>query len=88
MIDNIPRILPAHINAHIRRGSWPVPPLFRLVQEQGGIDPLEMARVFNLGIGMVVIISPEDLAHVQGVLQEETWVIGELVSGEKKVVID
>ncbi len=88
LLENIPRVLPSALNAHIRAGSWPVPPLFQLVQARGNIDPLEMARVFNLGIGMVAVVSPESLPHLQALVQEETWVIGELVPGAKKVVIE
>jgi phosphoribosylformylglycinamidine cyclo-ligase len=58
-VDNIPRVLPEGCAAEIDGGSWAVPPLFRLIQELGGIDDHEMARVFNLGIGMVVLLDPE-----------------------------
>ena len=86
-IENIPRILPAHLQAVIMRGSWPVPPLYSIIQTRGGIQPDEMYRVFNMGIGMVAIVSPNDLASFQSSIAEETWVIGELVAGEKKVVL-
>jgi len=87
-IENIPRVLPEGISAIIRIGSWQVPPLFHLIQQRGGIHDNEMYRVFNMGIGMLVIISPEHLAAVQSIIPEETWVIGRLVAGERRVVLE
>lgn len=87
LIDNIPRILPPGLTAHIFRDSWPVPTLFQMVQTLGKITTQEMARVFNLGIGMVVVLSPASVPYVQDLFDEESWVIGELSPGEKKVVI-
>ena len=83
-IENIPRILPADLEAVIRLGSWPVPPLWKLIQDKGGITTQEMYRVFNMGIGMVVIVNPADVAAVQKLIPEETFVIGELAAGERK----
>ena len=88
LLENIPRSLPSHLTAHIQRGSWPVPALYPLVQEMGSISDDEMPRVFNLGIGMVAVIDPSNLQTVQQVIPEETWVIGRLIPGEPKVVID
>lgn len=86
-IENIPRVLPDGIGAIVRRGAWPVPPLFHWIQQTGGVAEDEMYRVFNMGIGMVAVIGPEDVIRVQQALGEETWVIGELVSGERKVTL-
>ena len=83
-IENIPRILPEGVDAVIRQGSWPVPPLFGLIQSRGEIAPEEMHRVFNMGIGMVVVAAKEDVEKVQQTIPEETFVIGELVKGERK----
>lgn len=88
MLENVPRVLPQGLCAHIRRGSWPVPPLYPIVQKMGDISDDEMARVFNMGIGMIVMIAPENLEFVLNTLHEEAWVIGELVEGERKVVIE
>jgi phosphoribosylformylglycinamidine cyclo-ligase len=85
-IENIPRVLPAGISAVIHWGSWPVPPLFNLIQSRGGIAWDEMARVFNLGIGMVVVVAAQDLERLQAVLPQPFWVIGELTPGDKKVI--
>ena len=86
-IENIPRILPQGLGARIDRRSWVVPPLFELIQTHGQVDALEMYRVFNMGIGMVVVVAPEDVEKVQTVVASDAGetapVIGEIVtSGE------
>lgn len=86
-IENIPRILPEHLNAVIRIGSWPVPPLWNLVQQKGGITREEMYRVFNMGIGMVAVVEAASASEIQARLPEETFVIGELVAGARKTIL-
>ena len=86
LLENIPRILPPHLDACLRRGSWPVPPLYPIVQQMGAISEAEMARVFNLGIGMLVVVAPQDLASVQQALPV-AWVVGELAAGSRKVIL-
>jgi phosphoribosylformylglycinamidine cyclo-ligase len=86
-IENIPRVLPDHLDAQINLDSWPILPIFQLIQQEGKIDPQEMYRVFNLGIGMIAIVAPEDVAAVQAAIPEETYCIGRLIPGEKKVVL-
>ena len=83
-IENIPRILPEGVDAVIRQGSWPVPPLFGLIQSRGEIAPEEMHRVFNMGIGMVAVVAKEDVEKVQKAIPEETYIVGELVKGGGK----
>jgi len=83
-IENIPRILPEGLDAVVRQGSWLVPPLFGLIQSRGEIAPEEMHRVFNMGIGMVVVVAKEHVEKVQKAIPEETYVIGELTKGERK----
>ncbi len=83
-IENIPRILPAELDAVIRLGSWPVPALWKLTQQKGNIAADEMYRVFNMGIGMVVIVAEESVAEIQKLIPEETFVIGELAAGSHK----
>jgi phosphoribosylformylglycinamidine cyclo-ligase len=81
---NIPRVLPAGLGARIRRGSWEVPALFRLIQSGGGVSDEEMFRTFNMGIGMVVVVAPEDLHEVEHSLErrgEGSFVIGAVVAG-------
>ena len=86
-IENIPRILPEQLNAVIRLGSWPVPPLWTLIQQKGDISTEEMYRVFNMGIGMVAIVEREVIAEFQNRLSEQTFILGELVPGGRKTVL-
>lgn len=79
-IENIPRILPAGVEAVIQRGSWPVPPLYDLIQRTGGIDPDEMYRVFNMGIGMVAVVDRNRADELLAAAGEECWIIGELAA--------
>ena len=91
--ENLPRVLPKGLDARIRLGSWPVPPLFRLVQEVAvGLDTHELYRTLNMGVGMVVVCAVDDLVEVQASIPETTWVIGELVAAadacnSRKVVL-
>ncbi|MCX6037291.1 MAG: phosphoribosylformylglycinamidine cyclo-ligase [Chloroflexi bacterium] len=86
-IENIPRVLPRRVDAVIRTGSWQVPALFRLIQQRGGISVEEMYRVFNMGSGMVVIVDKKYVSAFQKSIPEETWVIGELVAGSRKIIL-
>jgi phosphoribosylformylglycinamidine cyclo-ligase len=81
---NIPRVLPEGLGARLRRGSWEVPPLFRLIQKGGGVSDEEMERTFNMGVGMIVVVSPGDLHEVEHSLErrgETSFVIGSVVAG-------
>jgi phosphoribosylformylglycinamidine cyclo-ligase len=81
---NIPRVLPDGLGARLRRGSWEVPHLFRLIQAGGGVSDEEMERTFNLGVGMIVVVSPSDLHEVEHSLErrgETSFVIGSVVAG-------
>src|SRR5512147_2441483 len=81
---NIPRVLPAGLAARVRRSAWPVPPLFRLIQQGGGVSDEEMCRTFNMGIGMILVVAPQDLHDVEHSLErrgETSFVIGSVVSG-------
>jgi len=86
-IENIPRVLPDNLNAIIHLGSWPIPPLWNLIQQKGNIATEEMYRVFNMGIGMIAIVEKSLVAEFQRQISEETFIIGELVSGEGKTVL-
>jgi len=89
LIGNVPRILPEGMAAQFTSQAWTIPPIFPLIQQRGNIDRDEMYRVFNMGIGMVVICSPENVDHLTQALPEAK-VIGEVVKqvGETRVVID
>jgi phosphoribosylformylglycinamidine cyclo-ligase len=78
-VDNIPRILPADTSAVIDRGAWQVPPLFQLIERAGKVAHDEMYRVFNMGIGMVIVVAPAEAQAVLGAVKGEAAVIGEVV---------
>ena len=79
--ENLPRVLPAGVDALIELGSWPVPPLFRLVRELTvGMPTDELYRTLNMGVGMVLVCSPAEADAVQGLVDEPTWRIGTLVA--------
>jgi phosphoribosylformylglycinamidine cyclo-ligase len=88
LIDNVPRVLPEGVAAKFRSRAWTVPPIFQLIQQQGNVARSEMYRVFNMGIGMVVICSPASVAQITQALPEAK-VIGEVVkpAGKARVVI-
>ena len=69
--DNIPRVLPKCVNAEIDRSTWEVPTIFKFIQNQGKVDVEEMYRVFNMGIGFVVIIPKKDLKKATNVLKAQ-----------------
>lgn len=79
-VDNIPRILPDEVSVVVRRDAWEVPPLFRLIERQGGIDHDEMFRVFNMGIGMVVVVESCDVDAALDAVGRKAYVIGEVVA--------
>jgi len=88
LIDNVPRVLPQGLVAKFSSQAWIIPPLFQLIQQRGNVDRSEMFRVFNMGIGMVVICSPN---HVNQLTQAipEAKVIGDVVkqTGQARVII-
>lgn len=79
--DNIPRVLPPHLGARIRRDGWTVPALFNLIRERGGISRDEMYRVFNMGIGMIAIVDADRVDEIQAAIPEPTYIIGALREG-------
>ncbi len=79
--DNIPRVLPKGLKAVIDKGSWPIPPIFKLIQNGGGIEEAEMFRTFNCGIGLVLIVRAKDEGPVKKMLKrlgEKAYTIGEI----------
>ena len=87
-VENLPRVLPENLSAIIHLNSWQVPPLWPLIQQNGNISTEEMYRVFNMGIGMVAIVDKSIAADFQSSISEPTFVIGELVKGERKVTLN
>jgi phosphoribosylformylglycinamidine cyclo-ligase len=91
LTDNIPRVLPDSLDAKIRLGSWPVLPIFRFLHEKGEVATDEMLRVFNMGIGMVLLVEPATVdsvaKHFTGIGQQY-YFIGNVVKGSGRVVYD
>lgn len=85
LVDNLPRVLPKTCNAVIDTNSWHVSPIFQLIAEHGRIDRAEMYQVFNMGIGMVVIVSERDAAKARSLLKAQQ--IGRVESGIGKTVL-
>eukprot|EP00128_Syssomonas_multiformis_P013382 Colp12_sorted_trinity150504_noHs@15541 len=82
-IDNIPRVLPDNVQAVIDGSSWPLPPVFQWLQKLGGIAPIELARTFNCGIGMVLIVEASKADAVMAGLKargEPVFRIGHLAA--------
>ncbi len=88
-VGNIPRILPEGVAARIKRQTWDILPIFRIVQKEGAIKEEEMYQVFNMGIGITIICSPEQVTSIMSILPQGK-VIGEIVEGKDKerIIID
>jgi phosphoribosylformylglycinamidine cyclo-ligase len=87
VVDNLPRILPPGVGTVIERGAWPEPPLFGLIQRLGNISDADMFHVFNMGLGMLVIVPPEVVAAAQALLPGELVVVGEAIAGDNSVSV-
>jgi phosphoribosylformylglycinamidine cyclo-ligase len=91
LTDNVPRILPSNLDAKIKAGSWEVPSIYRVMRRDGNVDIDEMFRVFNMGIGMVLVIAPEDVEPVVRKLEQahqKFSFIGNIVAGSGVVQYD
>src|SRR5204863_6231297 len=84
LLENIPRILPEGTSVEIKRGSWPVLPVFDAMRQIGNIEELEMLRTFNMGIGMVLICASENLLEIKASLGL-AYEIGQVVKGNRLV---
>ena len=85
---NLSRVLPDTVDALVRRGTWEEPRIFAEIQRRGAVDDEEMARVFNLGLGMVVAVAPGDVFRTLDVLRDhghEACEVGEVVAGDGRV---
>ena len=89
LVENIPRILPDGCGVEIQKGSWPNIPVFDVMQSISDVDEDEMYRAFNMGIGMIFIVSPDDIGAVTDALKDLTDVyeIGSVVNAENKVIL-
>ena len=93
LLENIPRVLPAGVAAHLQKGSWPQSELFAWLQSTAGIDDTEMNRTFNNGIGMVLIVAPEHAEATAATLRahgEAVHVIGNIAPRQQSpcIVVD
>lgn len=87
-IENIPRVIPDHLQVVIEKTAWQITPIFQWLQRKGNISDNEMYRVFNMGIGMVAIIDPMELENIQSALDEPFSIIGHLsINQPQKVVL-
>lgn len=89
-IENVPRMLPDNLRAQIKKGTWDILPIFSLMQEMADIPERDMYNTFNMGIGMIVAVAPENAQKAVDVLAaagEKAYIIGELVDGENGVDI-
>lgn len=90
LAENVERILPAQLDVRIQAGSWDVPPVFSWLQQLGDVDTQEMQRVFNMGVGLVLVVSSYYADAIRRILAEQqmtSWIIGEVTDGEGKVRI-
>jgi phosphoribosylformylglycinamidine cyclo-ligase len=84
-VDNIPRVLPKNLDVVIRKGSWDMLPIFKMIEARGGVPDEELYQVFNMGIGMAAIVS---VARADAVLKfiraqkHKAWLIGEVTKGK------
>ncbi len=88
IFENLDRILPPGVGVTIDRGSWPVPPVFAWLQKMGDVEEEEMYRVFNMGVGLTLVVSPYYAESIQQQLAKTglaSWVIGRAVVGEQNV---
>jgi len=91
LLENIPRILPEGTSVQIKRGSWPVLPIFEMMQRIGHIEDAEMFRTFNMGIGMVIVCAQTNVAEITSRVQERGFnclEIGRVNEGPRNVVIE
>lgn len=89
-IDNIPRIVPKSRRAIVKKGSWEIPPLFQVIKRMGKIDEMEMFRVFNMGIGMILIASEKEAQEIirqLSSLGENASIIGWIEKEKEKTEI-
>jgi len=91
LTDNIPRILPEGTAVRIRKGSWPVLPIYDLMRGIGNVSDAEMYRTFNMGVGIVIVCALEHAAGIKQHLEnvgEACYDIGEVVAGDREVTIE
>ena len=90
-VDNIPRVLPKTCDVVIRKGSWDMLPIFKMIEARGGVPDDELYQVFNMGIGMVAIVSAGKVDAVLKFIRAQkhkAWHIGEVVKGNGEARVE
>ena len=90
LIENPPRVLPPKTHMVLDYGSWVIPPIFTLMSQEGQVETREMLRTFNMGIGLVLVVSAPEADQIQDWLEsqgEESYRIGQVTPGEPGVTI-
>src|ERR1700744_164255 len=90
-VDNIPRVLPKSLDVIIRKGSWDMLPIFQIIAEKSGVPDEELYQVFNMGIGMVTIVSAKQAEAVLKFIRaqkQKAWIIGEVVKGRGEARVE
>ena len=86
-VDNIPRVLPDNRDVIIHKGSWEMLPIFKMIQANGGVPEAELYQVFNMGIGMVAVVTGDKADEILKFIRTEkhrAWIIGAVVAGKGK----
>lgn len=86
--ENVPRMLPENVRAEIKKDSYPVPPIFSLIAKNGNVEENMMYNTFNMGLGMVIALDPQNVDTAMKAIQEagdQCYVVGQIVEGEKGV---
>jgi len=86
--ENIPRVLPGGLSVEIKKESWHVQPIFRVIQERSQVSEKEMFRTFNMGIGMALILGPRNARRTLNLFEkigQKAWIIGEVIEGDRNV---
>lgn len=90
-MDNIPRVLPKNLDAEIIKGAWPMLPVFNFLQKLGDVDEEEMYTAFNMGIGLILILSGDAKSGVEAILKKhpnfKLYEIGKIIKGQGKVIL-
>lgn len=88
--ENIPRMLPDGVRAEVKKESYPIPPIFKMLQEDGEIEEEMMYNTYNMGIGMMLALDPKDVEKAMEAMKaagEEPYIVGKIVEGEKGVTL-
>jgi phosphoribosylformylglycinamidine cyclo-ligase len=88
--ENIPRMLPEGIHANVKKDSYPIPPIFKLMAKEGNVEEHMMYNTYNMGIGMLLAVDPADVDKTIAALEaagEKAYLVGETVAGEKGVTV-